>query len=73
MEQFFHELWVARWALAQGLLLTVEISLASILCGTIIGLCRHWPDRGKWPLRLPVRARGLHPNRSSLILLPSIS
>ena len=36
MEDFLHELWIARWALVQGLLLTVEISLASIFCGTII-------------------------------------
>ena len=57
MEQFFHELWIARWALAQGLLLTVEISLASIFCGTIIGLFAGIGlTYGKWPLRLPIRA-----------------
>lgn len=57
MEQFFHELWIARWALAQGLLLTVEISLSSIFCGTIIGLFAGIGlTYGKWPLRLPIRA-----------------
>ena len=55
MEHFFHELWVARWALAQGLLLTIEISLASIFCGTIIGLFAGIGlTYGKWPLRLPI-------------------
>jgi polar amino acid transport system permease protein len=57
MEHFLHELWVARWALAQGLLLTVEISMASIFCGTIIGLFAGIGlTYGKWPLRLPIRA-----------------
>jgi polar amino acid transport system permease protein len=57
MEQFIHELWIARWALAQGLLLTVEISLASIICGTIIGLFAGIGlTYGRWPLRLPIRA-----------------
>jgi polar amino acid transport system permease protein len=57
MEQFFHELWIARWALAQGLLLTVEISLASIICGTIIGIFAGIGlTYGRWPLRVPIRA-----------------
>lgn len=56
MEQFFHELWIARWAIAQGLLLTVEISVASIVCGTIIGLFAGVGlTYGRWPLRWPIR------------------
>ena len=56
MEHFLHELWIARWALAQGLLLTVEISAASIFSGTIIGLFAGIGlTYGKWPLRLPIR------------------
>jgi len=57
MEHFTHELWVARWALAEGLLLTVEISLASIFCGTIIGLLAGVGlTYGTWILRTPIRA-----------------
>ena len=57
MEHFIHELWIGRWALAQGLLLTVEISAASILCGSIIGLFAGIGlTYGKWLLRLPIRA-----------------
>ena len=57
MEHFLHELWIARWALAQGLLLTVEISAASILFGSIIGLFAGIGlTYGKWPVRLPIRA-----------------
>ena len=56
MEQFLHELWIARWPLAQGLLLTVEISVASIMCGTIIGLFGGIGlTYGKWFLRWPIR------------------
>ncbi len=57
MEHFLHELWIARWALAQGLLLTVEISAASILFGSTIGLFAGIGlTYGKWPVRLPIRA-----------------
>ena len=57
MEHFLHELWIARWALAQGVLLTVEISAASILFGSIIGLFAGIGlTYGKWPVRLPIRA-----------------
>lgn len=56
MEQFLHELWIARWPVAQGLLLTVEISLASISLGTIIGLFAGVGlTYGPWPLSWPIR------------------
>ena len=41
----------------QGLLLTIEISAASILFGTILGLLVGIGlTYGKWPVRLPIRA-----------------
>jgi polar amino acid transport system permease protein len=57
METFFHELWIARWALGQGLLLTIGISAASILLGTLLGLFVGMAlTYGTWPLRWPMRA-----------------
>ena len=58
MEHFLHELWIARWALAQGLLLTVEISarlhfVVERIIGLFAGIGLTY---GKWPLRLPIRA-----------------
>lgn len=38
MEQFLHELWVARWALVQGFLMTIEVSGAAIVAGSALGL-----------------------------------
>lgn len=32
------QMWIARWALASGLLMTVTISLLSVLAGTILGV-----------------------------------
>ena len=32
------QMWIARWALASGLLMTVTISLLSVLSGTILGV-----------------------------------
>jgi polar amino acid transport system permease protein len=37
MDAFLDQLWIARWAIAAGLLYTVEISLAAILVGSLIG------------------------------------
>ena len=56
MEAFLDQLWIARWALAAGLLYTVQISLAAIavgsLIGTFIGLGLTY---GAWPVRLLCR------------------
>jgi polar amino acid transport system permease protein len=56
MESFLHEVWVARWALGQGLLLTMWISAVSILSGTVLGMGAGIAlTYGRWPLRWPVR------------------
>lgn len=57
MDNFLHEIWIARFALAQGLLLTVWISLASIIAGSLLGLSAGIAlTYGGRPLRWPVRA-----------------
>ena len=38
MEQFLHELWIGRWALAEGFLRTVEVAAAGIVAGSALGL-----------------------------------
>lgn len=38
MARFLHELWVARWALVEGFVLTIEVSAAAIVAGSILGL-----------------------------------
>lgn len=38
MARFLHELWVARWALVEGFVLTIEVSVAAIVAGSILGL-----------------------------------
>jgi polar amino acid transport system permease protein len=38
MDQFLHELWVARWPLVQGFVLTIEVSAAAIVAGSALGL-----------------------------------
>jgi polar amino acid transport system permease protein len=56
MEAFLDQLWIARWAIAAGLLYTVQISLAAIvigsLIGTFIGLGLTY---GAWPVRFVCR------------------
>ena len=56
MDAFIDQLWIARWAIAAGLLYTVQISLASIvigsLIGTFIGLGLTF---GAWPVRFICR------------------
>ena len=37
MDAFLDQLWIARWAIAAGLVYTVQISLAAILVGSLIG------------------------------------
>jgi polar amino acid transport system permease protein len=37
MDAFLTQLWIARWAIAQGLLLTLEISAAAVVFGTLLG------------------------------------
>lgn len=37
MDAFLDQLWIARWAIAAGLVYTVEVSLAAILVGSLIG------------------------------------
>ncbi len=57
MDGFLHEIWVARFALAQGLVLTAWISALSILAGSILGLFAGIAlTYGSRPLRWPVRA-----------------
>lgn len=57
MESFLHEIWIARFALAQGLLLTVWISIVSIISGSVIGLLAGIAlTYGGRLLRWPVRA-----------------
>jgi polar amino acid transport system permease protein len=38
MDGFLHELWIARWALLEGCVRTVEISAAAIAMGSALGL-----------------------------------
>ena len=38
MDYFLHELWISRFALAEGFLRTIEISVLSITLGTLAGL-----------------------------------
>jgi polar amino acid transport system permease protein len=37
MDAFLTQLWIARWAIAQGLVLTLEISAAAVIFGTLLG------------------------------------
>lgn len=37
MDAFLTQLWIARWAIAQGLVLTLEISAAAVVFGTLLG------------------------------------
>ena len=56
MEGFLHELWVARWAIAQGTLLTIQVSAFSILLGSALGMLGGVGlAYGPWPLRWLIR------------------
>ncbi|MGE0241990.1 MAG: amino acid ABC transporter permease [Parvibaculaceae bacterium] len=65
MEQFLHEIWIARYPLAQGLMLTISISLVSIAGGSLLGFLggiglTYGAPWLRWPIRLAVDAlRGI--------------
>ena len=59
MDRFLHELWIARWALAKGFLLTIEVAGAAIVLGSILGFAvgvalAYGPKLIRWPCRLYV-------------------
>lgn len=57
MADFLQQLWIARFALAQGLVLTVWISVVSIALGSLLGMLGGIAlTYGGRPLRWPVRA-----------------
>ena len=57
MERFLAELWNMRWQLAEGLLVTVEVSAAAIVIGSVVGLfVGIGLAFGGRPLRWPLRA-----------------
>jgi polar amino acid transport system permease protein len=37
MDAFLMQLWIARWAILQGIALTLEISAAAVILGTLLG------------------------------------
>lgn len=65
MADFLHQLWIARFALTQGLVLTLWFSLVSILAGTLLGIMggvalTYGGRRVRWPVRALVDAlRGI--------------
>jgi polar amino acid transport system permease protein len=59
MDQFLHELWIARWPIAQGFLLTIEVSAAAIVAGSLLGFfvgvsLAHGPRPLRWICRFYV-------------------
>ena len=57
MDAFLAQLWIARWPLLDGFILTIEIAAASILFGTLVGLVVGIQlAYAPWWLRLPFRA-----------------
>ena len=57
MADFLHQLWIARFALTQGLMLTMWISLVSIVAGSLLGIMGGVAlTYGGKPVRWPVRA-----------------
>ncbi len=61
MAEFLHELWVARWALLDGFVLTIAVSTAAIVAGSILGLLvgvslAHGPRPLRWLCRFYVDA-----------------
>jgi polar amino acid transport system permease protein len=59
MERFLHEVWVARWALLEGLGRTIEVSAISIVVGSALGLLigvslAYGPRLVRWPCRFYV-------------------
>jgi len=57
MDAFLTQLWIARWALLQGIALTLEISAAAVILGTLLGFFVGIQlVFGITPIRLLVRA-----------------
>ncbi|HWT31359.1 MAG TPA: amino acid ABC transporter permease [Propylenella sp.] len=59
MDRFLHEVWVARWAILEGLLTTIEVSAISIVAGSALGLLigvalTYGPKWLRWPCLLYV-------------------
>lgn len=59
MADFLHELWIARFALTQGLILTLWISLVSIIAGSLLGVMggialTYGGRLVRWPVRAVV-------------------
>lgn len=59
MQHFLEQLWIARFALMNGLVLTVEVSAASIVVGSVVGAfvgmaLAYAPRLVRWPCRLYV-------------------
>ncbi len=56
MDAFLDQLWIARWAIAAGLFYTVQISLAAIVIGSLIGIFIGLGlTFGAWPVRFVCR------------------
>jgi polar amino acid transport system permease protein len=56
MGAFFTTLWLARWQLLEGLIISVEVSLAAIVIGSLLGLftgigLAFGGRPARWPLR----------------------
>jgi polar amino acid transport system permease protein len=57
MEAFLAQLWISRWPLVDGFVLTLEIAASSIVLGTLIGLLVGIAlSYAPFVLRLPFRA-----------------
>lgn len=59
MADFLHELWIARFALTQGLILTLWISLVAIIAGSLLGILggialTYGGRLVRWPVRAVV-------------------
>jgi polar amino acid transport system permease protein len=53
---FWEQLWLARWALLNGALVTLELSVLIILVGTVVGLLGGLGlAYGRWFVRWPIR------------------
>ena len=56
MQSFLNQVWIARWPLWDGFLLTIEIAAAAILFGTVLGcICGIQLVYGAAIVRFPLR------------------
>lgn len=56
MEAFLNQLWIARWPLWDGFVLTIEIAAASIMLGTLLGgVVGIQLSYAPWWLKVPFR------------------